>query len=379
MKKFAFFIAVVTLLSPKGYGQQDIVSLVATVNGIKESSPTSSFTSGPFEIGRSGNPLKERQLLFEFSATELNKIPTNAIIDASQLYMTPQVNDTVFPPIDGGELSSAFTGSVTWNTAGSTANNGISSSEKTGTFSASYNSSEQAILGSFQDSEGTVTKYIKEARFLSEDTGLVMRAPTATKVYQLSQIELDVAYHLFDVICPANFGREGWVNCAIELTDAVAGGEFFTFSMSGANFTNLQYYSGGTWVNATGDNLVLGSNQDLLLFRFIIPKSSSAPNNTYNVQASIRVDRLGGGGNFSATTGTIRKTGDSNTDGVFNSSDLIAVFFTGLFQTGEPASWEEGDWNGDGVFDTSDWILAFQHAFYINGANALSADIDSIF
>lgn len=52
--------------------------------------------------------------------------------------------------------------------------------------------------------------------------------------------------------------------------------------------------------------------------------------------------------------------GDANFDGEFNSSDFVAVFQAGLFETGNPANWSQGDWNGDGVFGSSDFVSAFQ-------------------
>ena len=51
--------------------------------------------------------------------------------------------------------------------------------------------------------------------------------------------------------------------------------------------------------------------------------------------------------------------GDSNFDGEFNSSDFVAVFTAGLFETGEAATWATGDWNGDGVFGSGDFVVAF--------------------
>ena len=51
--------------------------------------------------------------------------------------------------------------------------------------------------------------------------------------------------------------------------------------------------------------------------------------------------------------------GDSNLDGEFNSSDFVAVFGAGKFETGQAATWAEGDWNGDGVFGSGDFVKAF--------------------
>jgi hypothetical protein len=54
--------------------------------------------------------------------------------------------------------------------------------------------------------------------------------------------------------------------------------------------------------------------------------------------------------------------GDSNLDGEFNSSDLVALFQVGEYEDAIEAnsSWVTGDWSGDGEFDSSDLVLAFQ-------------------
>ena len=64
--------------------------------------------------------------------------------------------------------------------------------------------------------------------------------------------------------------------------------------------------------------------------------------------------------------------GDSNGDGVFDSSDLVAVFAVGEYEDGIPgnSTFEEGDWDGDGDFTTADLVLAFQDGSYVNGARA---------
>jgi hypothetical protein len=68
-------------------------------------------------------------------------------------------------------------------------------------------------------------------------------------------------------------------------------------------------------------------------------------------------------------------TGDSNQDGVFNSSDLILVFQAGEYEDAinGNSTFAEGDWNGDGDFNSSDLVLAFQRGNYVNAAH------DSIF
>ena len=59
--------------------------------------------------------------------------------------------------------------------------------------------------------------------------------------------------------------------------------------------------------------------------------------------------------------------GDSNLDGIFDSSDLVSVFTLGQYEDGVPlnSGWSEGDWNCDGDFDTADIVLAFQTGGYV--------------
>ena len=54
--------------------------------------------------------------------------------------------------------------------------------------------------------------------------------------------------------------------------------------------------------------------------------------------------------------------GDVNLDGVFDTSDLVAIFAVGQYEDATPlnSTWETGDWNGDGDFGTGDLLLAFQ-------------------
>ncbi|MEZ6118402.1 MAG: DNRLRE domain-containing protein [Pirellulaceae bacterium] len=54
--------------------------------------------------------------------------------------------------------------------------------------------------------------------------------------------------------------------------------------------------------------------------------------------------------------------GDSNLDGIFNSSDLVQVFQVGEYEDNAEANstWADGDWNCDGEFNTQDLVIAFQ-------------------
>ena len=68
--------------------------------------------------------------------------------------------------------------------------------------------------------------------------------------------------------------------------------------------------------------------------------------------------------------------GDSNRDGVFNSTDLVLVFQSGKYEDGidDNATFEEGDWNGDGDFDSADLVLAFSEGRYSFAAIAAAVD-----
>ena len=61
----------------------------------------------------------------------------------------------------------------------------------------------------------------------------------------------------------------------------------------------------------------------------------------------------------------LHEPGDSNGDGRFDSSDLIAAFVAGKYDKNVPATYAEGDWNGDGVFDSIDLIFAFANGDYV--------------
>ena len=68
--------------------------------------------------------------------------------------------------------------------------------------------------------------------------------------------------------------------------------------------------------------------------------------------------------------------GDSNLDGEFNSSDLVAVFSAGEYEDAVDRNsiWTTGDWNGDGEFDSGDLVAAFQDGgFEIGARNAVAS------
>ena len=72
-----------------------------------------------------------------------------------------------------------------------------------------------------------------------------------------------------------------------------------------------------------------------------------------------------------------RIVGDSNDDGVFDSTDLTSVLQAGKYEDGidNNATFDEGDWNHDGDFDSSDLVAAFQAGHYEAAPRALEAEI----
>jgi hypothetical protein len=68
-------------------------------------------------------------------------------------------------------------------------------------------------------------------------------------------------------------------------------------------------------------------------------------------------------------TGTIMIAlpGDSNLDGVFNSSDIIHVLTRGEYEDNLPVNsdWSDGDWDGNGDFESGDFIYAIQAGHYV--------------
>lgn len=72
-----------------------------------------------------------------------------------------------------------------------------------------------------------------------------------------------------------------------------------------------------------------------------------------------------------------RLIGDSNDDGVFNTSDLVLIFQAGEYLDAIPgnSTFDEGDWNLDGDFGPDDLILAFQAGTYLSQPRPSLANI----
>ena len=134
-------------------------------------------------------------------------------------------------------------------------------------------------------------------------------------------------------------------------------GEQLTLLVNGQVLQQFIYDDGWhTSTDGTGPSLEIVNSADPEL-------------NNWAVAASWRASALDGG-----TPGRSSRTiGDSNGDGVFDSSDLVAVFQAGKYEDGIPknASFEEGDWNQDGDFNTSDFVFAFRAGTYQSKATPI--------
>jgi hypothetical protein len=75
---------------------------------------------------------------------------------------------------------------------------------------------------------------------------------------------------------------------------------------------------------------------------------------------------------------TLRRAGDANLDGHFDSSDFVQVFQAGEYEdtTRRNSSWADGDWDGDLEFTSSDIVLAFMYGNYHRGAEAADLAIE---
>jgi hypothetical protein len=68
--------------------------------------------------------------------------------------------------------------------------------------------------------------------------------------------------------------------------------------------------------------------------------------------------------------------GDSNMDGVFDSSDFVQVFARGEYEDGVEGNsgWADGDWNCDAEFDTTDLVVAFSAGGFVRASRPALSD-----
>lgn len=69
--------------------------------------------------------------------------------------------------------------------------------------------------------------------------------------------------------------------------------------------------------------------------------------------------------------------GDSNLDGLFDTTDLVTVFAAGQYEDDVEgnSTWASGDWDGTGDFDTGDLVAAFSAGGYEAGPRTATAAV----
>ncbi|MCA9216427.1 MAG: hypothetical protein KDB27_25335 [Planctomycetales bacterium] len=96
--------------------------------------------------------------------------------------------------------------------------------------------------------------------------------------------------------------------------------------------------------------------------------TSHIRDSTFDIQFDVNFDGQVNATDLETWIRDLKETsyGDSNLDGLFDSSDLVDVFQVGEYEDGVPlnSTWAEGDWDGNGEFDTGDLVKAFQLGSY---------------
>merc|ERR1712138_329256 len=71
--------------------------------------------------------------------------------------------------------------------------------------------------------------------------------------------------------------------------------------------------------------------------------------------------------------------GDSDLNGVFDSTDFVQVFTRGQYEDSIDGNsgWADGDWNCDGDFTFSDLVVAFQRGGYTGSVSRAAVSRDA--
>ena len=98
---------------------------------------------------------------------------------------------------------------------------------------------------------------------------------------------------------------------------------------------------------------------------------------TNNASFDLNNDALVNGADREVWVNDLRRTwfGDSNLDGIFNSSDFVSVFTAGEYEDAAAgnSTWGTGDWNGDLEFNSSDFVTAFVSGGFEQGERPAAA------
>jgi hypothetical protein len=112
-------------------------------------------------------------------------------------------------------------------------------------------------------------------------------------------------------------------------------------------------------LDLNNDNVINASDIDHLCARI----------SAGDLQFDFNQDGILGLGDLDFYVGDLLGTsrGDANLDGMFNSTDFVAVFTSAEYEDAiaNNSGWSEGDWNCDGDFTSGDIVAAFQDGKYI--------------
>jgi hypothetical protein len=137
-------------------------------------------------------------------------------------------------------------------------------------------------------------------------------------------------------------------------------------------------------LNDLGDPRLFGAYYLDVLDLFALPNmpNGSDPIDETPEDTETELEREGGGvlGIGAAIDSVNRLPGDSNGDGVFDSSDLVTVFAAGEYEDdiSSNSTFETGDWDRDGEFTSSDLVFVFRYGSYGGPATgrSLVSDVD---
>lgn len=140
-------------------------------------------------------------------------------------------------------------------------------------------------------------------------------------------------------------------------------------SDAGANVVNLD--GGGIPGDFNGDNELDAADIDEL--------SAAARNGDNSAIYDLNEDGTVDGADRTVWIADLKQVwvGDADLNGVFDSTDIVAVFTVGEYEDGIAgnSTWAEGDWDGNGDFNSGDIVAAFTEGGYNQGPRAATSAV----
>jgi hypothetical protein len=158
---------------------------------------------------------------------------------------------------------------------------------------------------------------------------------------------------------PDQSGFEGWVGVGLLANDTSESSAAFRYVHVGHSTIVLGDFDGNGILDASDiDALAIDTANDL----FDLDDDGDVDRNDRDIWVE-----------------DLRRTwyGDANLDGVFNSSDLVAVLAAGEYDDDIPlnSGWATGDWDGNRDFTTSDLVDALADGGYEQGPRVTAAAV----